>query len=96
MSNSTQKGMGLNPMMLATPAKLLTRLTSLPGKNFSGDFKEMVSRLERPYYRLSEQDYEAVKAASGSSDVLLFDGKTQVTFGTADNGWALMPLERPL
>lgn len=82
--------------MLATPANLLTRLTSLPGKSFKGDFKAFVSHLNRPYYRLSTDDYEAVKSASADSDVLLLDGKTQVTFGEADGGWALMPLRSPL
>jgi hypothetical protein len=81
---------------IATPRSLLQRLTPLEGKVFQGDFKAIISRLRRPYYRLSEADFEAVKELAGSSDVLLFDGKTQVTFGEADGGWALMPLHRPI
>ena len=88
--------MELDPQMRATPRKLLGRLTPLKAKRFRGDFKAIVGRLQRPYYRLSAADYEAVKKLSGESDVLLFDGRTQVTFGEADGGLALMPLYRPL
>lgn len=88
--------MELNSLMLATPKNLLNRLSPLKGKRFSENFNVIVGRLYRPYYRLSEDDYEAVKELSDESDVLLFDGKTQVTFGAADGGFALMPLYRPI
>lgn len=88
--------MELNSQMLATPRNLFNRLTPLDGKRLGGDYKDAVRQLHRPYYRLSEADYEAVFALSGNSDVLLFDGETQVTFGTADDGFALMPLLHPL
>lgn len=92
MSNS----MSTSQHMLAAPTKLLSRLTPVANKRFSGDFSADVKRLQRPYYRLSEADYEAVKQLSGTSDVLLLDGKTQVSFGDADGGYALMPLYRPI
>lgn len=94
MANS--HNMELNPQMKGTPRNLLGRLTPLKGKQFREDFKGIVSRLQRPYFRLSEQDYKAVKKLAGDSDVLLFDDKTQVTFGEADGGLALMPLYRPI
>lgn len=88
--------MDINFKMLATPKHLLDRLRSLENKRFGDDFSGIVRHLKRPYYRLSEADYDAVKALSGGADVLVFDGKTQVTFGSADGGWALMPLSRPI
>ena len=88
--------MNINQQILATPRNLFNRLTPLNAKQFKEDFKGIVKRLQRPYYRLSEADYEAVKALSGESDVLMFDGKTQVTFGNADGGLALMPLYQPI
>ena len=92
----TNYSMELNPLMKATPRNLLGRLTPLKEKVFHEDFKGISNRLQRPYYRLSEANYEAVKKLSGESDVLLLDGKTQVTFGEADGGLALMPLYRPI
>lgn len=65
-------------------------------RRFHGDFKAIDGRLRRPYYRLSEADYDAVRKLSGESDVLLFDGRTQMTYGEANGGLALMPLHRPL
>lgn len=96
MLKDTSKTIETNKLMLAKPNNLFSRLNSIPTKRFDEDFKANVSRLQRPYYRLSEADYEAVRALSKESDVLLFDGKTQVTFGVADGGYALMPLSRPI
>ncbi len=82
--------------MKPTPNKLFERLKPLANKKNTGGFKEFVARLQRPYFRLSEEDCAKVEALAGESDVLLFDGKTQVTWGDADGGKALMPLYRPL
>ena len=81
---------------LPTPEGLFGRLTTLPGKHFREDFSTTVRRLRRPYFHLSKEDHDAVECLAGNSDVLLFDGTTQVTFGTADMGYALMPLSDPL
>lgn len=78
------------------PRNLLQRLTPIKGKVFKEEFSDICKRLQRPYYRLSESYYEDVKKLAGESDVLLLDGRTQVTFGTADCGWALMPLKHPI
>lgn len=81
---------------LPAPDDLFDRLTALPNKCFKGTFKQSVERLKRPYYVVSEVQFERVKALAGNSDVMLLDGTTQVTFGTADSGFALMPLRIPL
>ncbi len=88
--------MQIVPMMQSTPSKLFERLQPLANKKSSGDFVEFSGRLRRPYFRLSVEDCAKVEALAGDSDVLLFDGKTQVTWGDADGGKALMPLYRPL
>ena len=88
--------MQTGPTMLETPNKLFERLQPLANKQHKGDFKAFVARLKRPYYRLSEEDCKTVEILAGDSDVLVLDGKTQVTWGTADGGFALMPLHTPL
>ena len=90
------KSMNTSAQMLATPDNLFDRLQPLADKHHKGDFTAFVSRLKRPYFRLSEEDYRKVKEMAGESDVLQFDGQTQVTWGDADSGFALMPLYLPL
>lgn len=82
--------------MRATPRNLLERLTPLPGKVNKGTWQDMVRRLHRPYYRISKEQYDAIVELSQDADVVLFDGKQQLTFGDADGGLALMPLHKPL
>lgn len=94
--SSVDRSMDLHSTMLATPKKLFERLQSIPNKNHKGDFKTFVARLNRPCYRLSADDCTKVELKAGGSDVLLFDGTTQVTWGYADGGMALMPLRTPL
>lgn len=74
------------------PRNLLSRLEPLPGK----ECYDLARRVFRPYYKLSAEACAMVEKLSGKSDVLLFDGKTQVTWGDADGGKALMPLNRPI
>jgi hypothetical protein len=90
-----QNSMETSNAMLPTPNNLFNRLQPITNKINKGDFKSMVARLQRPYIRLSETDCAAVEALAGTSDVLLLDGETQVTWGDADGGKALMPLNRP-
>lgn len=84
--------METNNLMLRTPKNLFERLQPIAGKKNNGDFQSFSRRLQRPYYRLTEEDCAKVEALAGESDVLLLDGKTQVTWGDADGGKALMPL----
>lgn len=91
-----QNSMQIGPTMLQTPNNLFARLQPLANKKHKGDFKTFVSRLKRPYYRLSAEDCQTVETLAGDSDVLVLDGKTQVTWGNADGGFALMPLHSPL
>ncbi|WP_128003080.1 MULTISPECIES: hypothetical protein [Piscinibacter] len=79
-----------------TPRRLMERLTTLPNKVHKGDSKAFTARLRRPYYRLTDEQCLAVERLAGDSDVLLLDGRVQVTWGDADGGKALMPLARPL
>lgn len=57
--------------------------------NVSG-FHEEVKKLQRPYVKISESEYEKLKA--DSFDYYLTDDGQIVTFGNADGGYALMPL----
>lgn len=78
------------------PARLLKRLSPIPGKTLESNFTQAVKRLTYPYFELSKEQYEAVQALAGDSDVLLFDGVTQVTFGEMGGKFGLMPLYQPL
>lgn len=78
------------------PSGLLKRLSPLPGKVLESDFKKALQRLTYPYFELSKEQFDAVKGIAGDSDVLLFDGVTQVTFGESAGKFGLMPLHLPL
>ncbi|OEE38277.1 hypothetical protein A1QO_02550 [Vibrio genomosp. F10 str. ZF-129] len=68
----------------------LSNLTPL-----SGEVKEhhsQVRELTRPYVSISEQQY--VELMKGKADFYRTNGGLVVTFGKADNGWALMPLNQ--
>lgn len=86
----------MKPGLIAAPRGLFSRLEPLPGKFHRGGLKEFIARLKRPYYRLTESELIRVRELAGNSDVLLMDGKTQVTWGDADGGFALMPLRDPI
>jgi len=87
---------GRHDKYFPAPVGLIKRLSQLPGKTLESDFKTAVRRLTYPYFELSQEQYEQVKALAGDSDVLLFDGTTQVTFGGAPGKFGLMPLFQPL
>lgn len=78
------------------PSGLLKRLSALPGKSLGHDFTKAARRLTYPYFELSKEQYVAVMALAGQSDVLLFDGVTQVTFGASGGKFGLMPLHDPI
>lgn len=80
----------------APPASqgISSRLAPIPGIELPNDFFSAVQSVRRPYTVISEAEYALVVAMAREkdTDVLLLDGLTQVTFGTADSGYALMPL----
>ena len=62
-------------------------------KPLKGEVKgssEQVRDLQRPYIRINEAQYNTLK--NGPSDFYLTKGNKVVTFGSADGGYALMPL----
>jgi len=58
--------------------------------NMPKTFQESVTQLTRPYYPLEKVEYDKV-FANGANYFML--NQEVVTFGNADNGWALMPLQ---
>lgn len=87
---------GRHDKYFPAPMGLIKRLSQLPGETLESDFTKAVRRLTYPYFELSKSQYEQVKALAGTSDVLLFDGTIQVTFGEASGKYGLMPLSQPL
>ena len=59
--------------------------------NVSG-FHEEVRKLQRPYIKISSSEYEDL--IKGSFDYYLTNDGKVVTFGNADGGYALMPLNK--
>ena len=53
-------------------------------------FHEQVKELKRPYQPITEEQYETLLA--GCSDYYETEQGEVVTFGNADGGYALMPL----
>lgn len=80
----------LSKLPAVAPDDLLERLT--PVDHPMGDnFQEAVGMLVRPYMAITREQYHAILMQLASSDVVEFDG-IQMTFGSADGGYALMPL----
>lgn len=71
--------------------------TPLADKELPGSFKERVALLQRPYTAISEQQFHKLRALARrkNTDIVIFEGR-QATFGTADGGFAIMPLARTL
>ena len=67
----------------------MEELTPLKGQTDS--FHAEVSKLQRPYIRIPEDRYKALVDADAGYYRTPAGGV--VTFGTADNGFALMPLK---
>lgn len=61
-----------------------------PLKGSCSEFHEEVRKLQRPYIPITKEQYEAL--VSLPSDYYMF-GDEVVTFGNADGGYALMPLQ---
>jgi len=56
------------------------------------DFVKAVSMLQRPYIEINKETFDKIKSST-ESDFFLYGSKV-VTFGAADGGYALMPLNR--
>lgn len=54
------------------------------------EFHTEVRKLSRPYVQISSEDWQRLMA--GPADYYLMDRNQVVTFGSADGGYALMPL----
>lgn len=64
-------------------------LTPLKGK-VPSDFCAAVRTLTRPYIAITKDEYD--KVFSKGNDYFKYKNQV-VTFGNADSGWALMPLQ---
>lgn len=59
------------------------------------DFKKAVAMLFRPYIPVSKKQHDEIEHVTGEAGTDLFriNGSDQIyTFGTADGGFALMPV----
>lgn len=68
----------------------ITTLTPLQGE--CEPFHKEVQKLQRPYLPIKKADYETLARDSRGEYYLTQDGQV-VTFGNADQGFALMPLQ---
>lgn len=60
--------------------------------NSENDFLTEVSKLSKPYIPISSKEYQIL--LDGDSDYYLLEDGQVVTFGPADGGLALMPLNK--
>lgn len=59
------------------------------------DFKKALSRVFRPYIPITREQHDEIESITGAegTDFLRINGGDQLyTFGTADCGYALMPV----
>lgn len=56
------------------------------------NFADFVAMLERPYFPISKDELDKAMELSKEQDFILYDNRV-MTFGAADNGYALMPLQ---
>lgn len=69
-------------------ATMLNKLTALKGS--CSPFSTEVKKLKRPYIALTEAEFNTL--VQGPSDYYQLPDGRVVTFGAADGGYALMPL----
>ena len=56
------------------------------------DFVEAVAAVHRPYIPITQKQYEFIRRKTKyTGDIIIYRGK-RMTFGNADSGFALMPL----
>lgn len=70
----------------------INKRTLLPLKGEVSGFHNEVKKLTRPYIVINASDHK--KLEDGSSDYYLLKSGQVVTFGNADGGYALMPLQQ--
>jgi hypothetical protein len=78
--------------LLPAPRNLERRITKGHLKHLPSDFRAAVRLLKRPYFRLSAEQFARIEAIAGDSDTVLLDGTKLMTYGRADGGYALMPI----
>lgn len=66
--------------------------TLLPLKGEGDGFYVESKKITRPYFAINESDFK--KLENDNSQYYLLKSGHVVTFGTADGGYALMPLQR--
>lgn len=71
---------------------LIARLTPIPNVKMPESFSASVALVTRPYLKLSLDEMDLILKMKHKCDVYMMDGKVPVTFGNADGGYALMPL----
>lgn len=76
-------------MKILTFAEIKDDISSV-NKRFTGDFKEFVNILRRPYFKIDKSCYDEIMNSSVGSDFIMYKGEL-CTFGTADCGYAIMP-----
>lgn len=59
-------------------------------ETLDGTFQQIVSRLKRPYITIAKKQFDLLMSAS--ADIYIDAQGQKFTFGTADNGYALMPI----
>lgn len=70
----------------------LGRYHLLPLNGSAGNFHEQVRKLTRPYMPITNKHFESLEKLS--FDFYLTKSGKVVTYGHADNGFALMPLNQ--
>lgn len=71
-------------------------LIAIPNKSLPKDFNKAVSWLTRPYIPLTQKEYDYLmkKTQESNSDFVKDKDEVIYTFGNADGGFALMPIQR--
>ena len=73
--------------------KIIIEVTPLKGKHLPKKFREAVDLLTRPYILITEDEYNGIYKITSrpATDIVMLRGE-MYTFGGADCGYALMPL----
>ena len=71
-------------------------LMPIPNKSLPKDFNKAVGMLTRPYKALSEKEYNYLinVTKKANTDFVKDDNGEIYTFGVADDGFALMPIQK--
>lgn len=67
-------------------------LSPLKGRIPKGKGIDNIRKLTRPYIVIPKEFYDKILSEKIKNDFYIYDGKV-VTFGSADNGFALMPYQ---